>query len=41
VVGYSVVVAKRNVSFLNDIASLASQLQEDGARVIGTVLNEV
>ncbi|MDB5582020.1 MAG: epsG [Bradyrhizobium sp.] len=41
VVGYSVVVAKRNVSFLNDIASLASQLQEDGARVVGTVLNEV
>ena len=41
VVGYSVVVAKRDVSFLNDVASLASQLQEDGARVVGTVLNEV
>lgn len=41
VVGYSIVVAKRNVSYLADIASLASQLQEDGARVVGTVLNEV
>lgn len=41
VVGYSVVVAKKNVSFLNDVASLASQLQEDGAQVVGTILNEV
>jgi capsular exopolysaccharide synthesis family protein len=41
VVGYSVIVAKRNVSFLNDVATLASQLQEDGVQVIGTVLNEV
>lgn len=41
VVGYGVIVAKRNVSFLNEVASLASQLQEDGAKVVGTVLNEV
>jgi capsular exopolysaccharide synthesis family protein len=41
VVGYGVIVARRNVSFLNEVAVLASQLQEDGAKVIGTVLNEV
>lgn len=41
VIGYGVIVAKRNVSFLNEVASLANQLQEDGAKVVGTVLNEV
>ncbi|MDB5424554.1 MAG: epsG [Phenylobacterium sp.] len=41
VVGYGVIVARRNVSFMNDIATLASELQEDGASVVGTVLNEV
>jgi capsular exopolysaccharide synthesis family protein len=41
VIGYGIVVARRNTSFFADIASLANQLQEDGARVIGTVLNEV
>jgi capsular exopolysaccharide synthesis family protein len=41
VVGYSVVVARRNVSYFGEVQSLANQLQEDGARVVGTVLNEV
>lgn len=41
VIGYSVVVAKRNVSYFGEVATLASQLAEDGANVIGTVLNEV
>jgi protein-tyrosine kinase len=41
VVGYSVVVARRNVSFFGEVASLANQLEEDGAHVVGTVLNEV
>ncbi|HEY0436605.1 MAG TPA: CpsD/CapB family tyrosine-protein kinase [Phenylobacterium sp.] len=41
VVGYSIVVAKRNVSYFGEVASLAAQLEEDGARVVGTVLNEV
>jgi protein-tyrosine kinase len=41
VVGYGVVVAKRNVSYFADVATLAAQLQEDGAKVVGTVLNEV
>jgi protein-tyrosine kinase len=41
IIGYSVVVAKRNVSYYGEMASLAAQLEEDGARVVGTVLNEV
>jgi len=41
VVGYGIVVAKRNVSFFGEVQSLAHQLEEDGARVIGTVLSEV
>jgi protein-tyrosine kinase len=41
VVGYGIVVAKRNVSFFGEVQALASQLEEDGARVIGTVLSEV
>jgi Mrp family chromosome partitioning ATPase len=40
VVGYSVIVAKRHVSFLNDLKALAGQLREDRAHVLGTVMNE-
>lgn len=40
-IGYALVVAKANVSRVRDISDLAEQLQEDGARVVGTVLNEV
>lgn len=40
VVGYSLVVARQNQSRINDIRALISQLQQDGARVIGTVLRE-
>lgn len=41
VVGYNVVVARRDVSYARELATLASQLEDDGAHVIGTVLNEV
>jgi capsular exopolysaccharide synthesis family protein len=41
VVGYSALVARRNVSLLGELSNLASQLQSDGSVVIGTVLNEV
>jgi capsular exopolysaccharide synthesis family protein len=41
VVGYSVIVAKRNVTYFADVRALAAQLEEDGAKVVGTVLNEV
>lgn len=41
VVGYALVVARTNVSLLRDVEHLARDLQEDGARVIGAVLNEV
>ncbi|MEW5685001.1 MAG: CpsD/CapB family tyrosine-protein kinase [Pseudomonadota bacterium] len=39
-IGYAIIVAKANVSKANDLATLAKQLQEDGAEVIGTILNE-
>lgn len=40
VVGYSLVVARRNITFVDDIKTLIGQLHADHARVIGTVLNE-
>jgi protein-tyrosine kinase len=40
-IGYTLVVARTNVSRSSELAALAQQLQEDGARVVGTVLNEV
>lgn len=40
VVGYSLIVAKRHVSFVNDLKTLVAQLQEDRAQVVGAVMNE-
>lgn len=40
VVGYSLVVARQHQSRIADIGILISQLQQDGAKVIGTVLRE-
>ena len=40
VVGYSLIVAKRNASYVNDIKHLAAQLHGDKALVVGTVMNE-
>lgn len=40
VVGYSVVVARRDLSFIGEVAALAKQIGEDGGCVVGTVLNE-
>lgn len=40
IVGYSLIVARANVTLLGQLSGLAEQLQEDGARVVGTVLNE-
>lgn len=40
-IGYTLIVAKANESRVRDLTDLAEQLQEDGARVVGTVLNEV
>jgi len=39
VVGYSLIVARRNLTYVDDIKVLVEQLQADRARVIGTVLN--
>lgn len=40
VVGYSLLVARRNQTFVKDLQVLAAQLESDHARVIGSVLNE-
>jgi protein-tyrosine kinase len=40
VVGYSLIVTRRNKTFVDDIKTLAAQLHSDHAKVIGTVLNE-
>ena len=40
VVGYAAIVARRDVSFLREILAFAKDIEEDGARVIGTILNE-
>lgn len=41
IVGYTLIVAKANVTLLSQLSQLAEQLHEDGARVVGTVLSEV
>jgi protein-tyrosine kinase len=38
VIGYSLIVAKRNVTYVDDVKTLATQLEADHARVIGSVL---
>ena len=40
VIGYALVVARTHVTLIKDVTALAKQLQEDGARVVGSVLNE-
>lgn len=41
IIGYSLIVCRSHVTLVSQVAQLAAQLQEDGARVVGTVLNEV
>jgi capsular exopolysaccharide synthesis family protein len=41
VIGYTLIVAKAHKSRSKDVATLARQLHEDGAEVVGTVLNEI
>lgn len=40
VAGYSLVVARRDKSLVNDVKTLINQLESDRARVIGTVMTE-
>lgn len=40
VVGYSLIVARRNASYVADIRHLAAQLHGDKALVVGSVMNE-
>ena len=40
VVGHSVVVTRRNKSFVHDLKTLTAQMEADHARVVGTILND-
>lgn len=40
VVGYSLIVARAHATRVSEVSNLAEQLHEDGAQVVGTVLNE-
>ena len=40
VLGYSMVIARKDSSRVDDLKTLISEIQGDGGRVIGTVLNE-
>jgi capsular exopolysaccharide synthesis family protein len=40
VVGYSLIVVRRNRTYVDDIKTLAQQLEADRAKIVGTVLNE-
>lgn len=40
VVGYSLIVARRDVTVVSDLRTLVTQLENDRARVIGTVMTE-
>ena len=39
VVGYALLVARRNITFVDDVSILESEIIEDGGSVIGTILN--
>lgn len=41
VVGYALIVARTNVTLLKDLTLLSQQLQENGGRIVGSVLNEI
>jgi capsular exopolysaccharide synthesis family protein len=41
VTGYSLIVARRNLTYVDDVKALATQLAANHARVVGCVLNEV
>lgn len=40
VVGYSLIVARAHTTRMSEVSGLADQLHEDGAQVVGSVLNE-
>ena len=40
VAGYAIIVAARDVTFAEDVKTLASQIEGDHARVVGTILNQ-
>jgi capsular exopolysaccharide synthesis family protein len=41
IIGYSILVAQRHVSLISDVKTLAQQLDDDNAKLVGTVMREV
>jgi protein-tyrosine kinase len=41
VTGYSLIVARRDLTYVDDVKTLATQLAADHARVVGCVLNDI
>jgi protein-tyrosine kinase len=41
IIGYGLVVARRNLSYVDDVSTLADQLRADGVELIGTLVNAV
>jgi protein-tyrosine kinase len=39
-VGYGLILARRNQTYVDDLTTLAAELSEDGAEVIGTIYND-
>jgi receptor protein-tyrosine kinase len=39
VVGYAMIVARRSTSYIDDVAQLSHELAQDGAMVVGSILN--
>ena len=40
IIGYTLIVARANTSRFAELGTLAGQLREDGAQIVGTILNE-
>lgn len=40
-VGYGIIVARRDVTLISDMTALSAQMREDGVSVVGTVLSEL
>ena len=41
VLGYALIIAKRNSTLMSQVSTLSAELQEDGCQVVGSVLNEL
>ena len=40
IIGYGLIVARRNMTYVDDVSTLSGELIEDGVEIIGTMLND-